>query len=440
MPIKGIPLLLFCTRIQNHVIMKKQTEKRVKALEIMRNIIILRQESGELIPEEVMPFVEIVQRMLGLETPLQAMFLAAFVNNMDDQQIDISDLAMEFGVQPIVILSEISEIDYLVDKGIVISKSFNGRNYYNLASNVLPALKENRLPAPDEQVVEMDVAEEENEKRYNNLIHYEDIEEKELFFADNVKEDVDRLRDLLQKETMENVMQRLSEHKMRRCFTCILYGDPGTGKTETVRQLARASKRDLFMVDIPSIRSKWVGGTEKNIKALFVQYREAVKKNDVAPILLFNEADALLNRRNGHSSNSVDKMENAMQDIILQEMESLEGIMIATTNITAALDDAFERRFLYKIRYEQPTAEARREIWRSMLPELSDDVVKELAEQYRLSGGEIENIARKYIIDNIINGKDDNPTLLSQFCRKEKYTKGNVMKRMGFNIGLEENL
>lgn len=50
----------------------------------------------------------------------------------------------------------------------------------------------------------------------------------------------------------------------------------------------------------------------------------------------------------------VDKMENSIQNIILQEMETLDGIMIATTNLTQNLDKAFERRFLYKIEFSRP--------------------------------------------------------------------------------------
>ena len=49
-------------------------------------------------------------------------------------------------------------------------------------------------------------------------------------------------------------------------------------------------------------------------------------------------------------------MENTIQNIILQEMESLDGILIATTNLADNLDTAFERRFLYKIRFDKPDA------------------------------------------------------------------------------------
>ncbi len=54
-------------------------------------------------------------------------------------------------------------------------------------------------------------------------------------------------------------------------------------------------------------------------------------------------------------------------------MEVLEGIMIATTNLTANLDKAFERRFLYKIQFNRPTVDARAQIWQAMLPLLTKD-------------------------------------------------------------------
>ena len=133
-------------------------------------------------------------------------------------------------------------------------------------------------------------------------------------------------------------------------FCCIFYGAPGTGKTETVYKLARQTGRDIMRVDVNKIKSCWVGESEKNIKAAFDRYRNICKNSPLAPILLFNEADAILGIRMEGASNAVDKMENSIQNIILQEMESIEGIMIATTNLTTNLDKAFERRFLYKIR------------------------------------------------------------------------------------------
>jgi len=63
-----------------------------------------------------------------------------------------------------------------------------------------------------------------------------------------------------------------------------------------------------------------------------------------------------------------------------------------------------------------------------------------LAERYKLSGGEIENIARKYIIDNIINNNKNNLPLLNQFCQKEKIQSKKIIQRVGFNMSLGEDL
>ena len=76
-------------------------------------------------------------------------------------------------------------------------------------------------------------------------------------------------------------------------------------------------------------------------------------------------------------------------------MEDLEGILIATTNLTANLDKAFERRFLYKIKFEKPSQEAKKQIWKAMMPELSEADARYLASKFEFSGAQIENIVRK---------------------------------------------
>lgn len=222
-----------------------------------------------------------------------------------------------------------------------------------------------------------------------DLTHHEDITPKALYYNENVTSQVEQLQSLLGKERMTRVQQRLKDKGMRTGFTCLFYGGPGIGKTETVQQLSRPTGSDIMLVDVPSIRSRWVGETEKNIKEVFDRYKRLAATNDMAPILLFNEADAVLNKRAEVATGSVDKMENAMQNIILHEMEQLDGIMIATTNLTGSLDSAFERRFLYKIEFGKPTPNESRHIWKSMLPELTDAEAFDLARTYAFSGGQI---------------------------------------------------
>ncbi|MCQ2342866.1 MAG: ATP-binding protein [Paludibacteraceae bacterium] len=264
------------------------------------------------------------------------------------------------------------------------------------------------------------------------MILADQITEKHLFYNPQVTKMVGRLHTLLDKEYFTKVQERLAQQNMRGGFACIFYGAPGTGKTETVYQLARETGRGIMMVDVPNLRSKWVGDTEKNIKAVFDRYRRYVDQMEVAPILLFNEADAVLCRRNESAITGVDKMENAMQNIILQEMENLNGIMIATTNLTGNMDSAFERRFLYKIEFPKPTPAESCHIWKAMLTDLNDEQAMLLAQSYDFSGGQIENIARKQIVDSILFGEETvNLNSIREACAAEQF-KATTAKHIGF--------
>lgn len=259
------------------------------------------------------------------------------------------------------------------------------------------------------------------EEKLADVIKAKDLKAKEMFYVEENRRQVSELQSFFVPENYQKIHERMQQTGFRTGFACLFYGGPGTGKTETVYQLARATGRDIMVVDVPQIKSKWVGDSEKNIKALFDRYRELVKRAKLTPILLFNEADAIIGIRQQGAESAVEKMENSIQNIILQEMESLDGIMIATTNLQQNLDKAFERRFLYKIKFEKPTAEARACIWRSMIPDLKEMDVQTLAAKYDFSGGQIENIARHYAIDNILHGNtgDALPMLISH-CDNER--------------------
>lgn len=258
------------------------------------------------------------------------------------------------------------------------------------------------------------------------------IKEKKLFYGEEEGRKVGTLRGLLSEERYAQVKKALSDKGMRTGFTCLFYGSPGTGKTETVYQLARETGRMIVSVDVTKIKDCFVGESEKNIKNLFDSYRDLVNSSDVAPILLFNEADAVFGVRKEGATSAVDKMENSIQNIILQEMESLDGILIATTNLTDNLDKAFERRFLYKIKFGRPSKEARAKIWASMIPELSEDEALSLSENYDLSGGQIENICRKRTVQSILTGVEPTFEEIKAFCDDENISSAKVTRKIGF--------
>lgn len=260
----------------------------------------------------------------------------------------------------------------------------------------------------------------------------EDLVPKPLYYDAAVEKQVESLTRLLSEERFAQIRTALTEKGMRSGFTCLFYGDPGTGKTETVYQIAKNTGRDIIMADVSKLKSMWVGESEKNMKALFAKYRKAATDTKVTPILLFNEADAIFGIRKSGADDAVDKMENSLQNIILQEMEDFQGIMMATTNLTQNLDKAFERRFLYKVRFDKPSAETRSKIWQSMLPELSETEALQLSYEYDFSGGQIENVARKKAVNDILGEKTTTFTDIRSFCEEETLA-GNASKRkIGF--------
>lgn len=268
--------------------------------------------------------------------------------------------------------------------------------------------------------------------RHRDIIASETIQAKELFFNESESAQVSRLESLLDVENFKEVQKRLLSTGMRKGFNAIFYGAPGTGKTASVLELARRSGRDIFRVDMSKLKSKWVGDSEKTVRCVFKMYRSLCRSSEKAPILLFNEADAIFTKRIENIEQSVDQMNNAIQNIILEEMENIEGILIATTNLLSNLDQAFERRFIFKVEFKMPEKESRAKIWRSMIPNLSEEDAVTLADRYTFSGGNIENIARKSTVEYVLSGNEPTLSSLENYCQEEILNRKNTRNKIGF--------
>ncbi|MCL2093731.1 MAG: ATP-binding protein [Treponema sp.] len=273
--------------------------------------------------------------------------------------------------------------------------------------------------AKKELLFELDLAV--NQKFLKNMILHDTIKTKRLYYNGREKKEISTLTNLLIEPNFREIQKRLDDKGMRNGFACLFSGSPGTGKTETVYQIARETGRNIMMVDLSRIKSMWVGESERRTKEVFTTYQKALEKSEIAPILLFNEADGIIGARKEFNPNSraVDQMENTVQNILLQEMENLKGIMIATTNLTKNMDSAFERRFLYRINFDRPSTESRQGIWTSMMPSLGEEEAAGLSQKYDLSGGQIENIARKAEVDALLQGQALDMETLHQICAEE---------------------
>lgn len=248
----------------------------------------------------------------------------------------------------------------------------------------------------------------------------EKIVERKLYFGLEMQSQLDLLEKSLQESNYVTLRKRLEERGMQRGIAALLYGPPGTGKTESVMQIARSTGRAIYHVDISSTKSCWFGESEKLIKAVFKKYEDICEHSELRPILLFNEADGIFSKRKDSDSSNVAQTENTIQNIILEEMERLDGILIATTNMADNLDRAFERRFLFKVKFDKPALDARKRIWLSKMPSISESDAQSLAADFSFSGGEIDNIVRKATIMEVLNGSSPDLQEIKRLCREEK--------------------
>jgi ATP-dependent 26S proteasome regulatory subunit len=357
---------------------------------------------------------------------LLLLFCHHFIN-LDDDSLgfhdfeDLYDGKWEFRHIKTALLTGTNELIQMKVIEYDTDNRFANNEYYKIADN-----------AKEQLFTDLNIKIKQSENK-TGLIPYSSLTAKNMFYNKREQAQIMQLTSLLQDNNFLNIQKRLEDNGMRKGFACLFYGAPGTGKTETVYQIARSTGRDIMMVDISETKSCWFGGSEKKIKAIFERYSAFVKTNNVIPILLFNEADAVIGRRKDVGNSNIAQTENAIQNIILQEMENLEGIMIATTNLTQNLDKAFERRFLYKLEFEKPGIAIKKMIWRSMIPALSDCEAEELSSKYDFSGGQIENIVRKRTINSILNGTEPSLEVMHEYCRDELFSK-NEKKKIGFAV------
>lgn len=160
--------------------------------------------------------------------------------------------------------------------------------------------------------------------------------------------------------------------------TMLFGGSPGTGKTLMAQALAKECGLQMLQVSVPDLFRK--GNFEENFQLVM---QEASLQEQV--LLFFDEADELFSDRNI----------NGLMPLILREFERFSGVCILATNRKQMLDEAMDRRILYKADFETPGADARREIWKQHLPAelpLADDIdFDELAKKFTFSGGYIKN-------------------------------------------------
>ena len=211
----------------------------------------------------------------------------------------------------------------------------------------------------------------------------------------------------------------LSEDKPR--MNILMYGAPGTGKSEFCKFLGKELDRKVLVMKGSDILSKWVGGTEENIAAAF---RQAESEN---AILFFDEIDGLVQER--ESANA--SWEVSQVNELLQQMENFNGVMVAATNFSKNLDPAIMRRFTFKLEFDYLDDEGKRVFFERMFKsKLTEDEFNELKELNNLTPGDFRTVRQEqfYIADAQTN--IDRIEALREECKLKK--DGNNRCRIGF--------
>ena len=180
---------------------------------------------------------------------------------------------------------------------------------------------------------------------------------------------IDRIRDAIELPFAHPGLYR--GYGLRAPKGVLLYGPPGCGKTLIAKAVATcladsAGGRPAAFLNIkgPELLSKFVGETERQIRAIFVQARKAAAE-DRPVVVFFDEMEALLRTRGTGVSSDVETM---IVPQVLSEIDGVESlrnvIVIGASNREDMIDPAILRpgRLDVKIRIDRPDAEAAADI------------------------------------------------------------------------------
>ncbi len=191
----------------------------------------------------------------------------------------------------------------------------------------------------------------------------------------------------------------------------LLFGPPGTGKTEFVKYLGKELDRKVMVVKGSDILGKYVGESEQNIAAAF---RRAEAEH---AILFFDEVDGLLQDR----ANASQSWEVTQVNELLQQMEDFGGIMIAATNFSKNLDPATMRRFTFKLEFGYLEDEGKRMFFeRFFKTALTNEEFAVLRQLRNLAPGDFRTVRQElfYLGEEATN--EDRLAALKEECAVKK--------------------
>ena len=199
----------------------------------------------------------------------------------------------------------------------------------------------------------------------------------------------------------------------------LLWGPPGTDKTEFVKHLGKTLNSRVVVKMGSDLLSMWVGGTEKNIKQAF---EEAEADN---AILFLDEIDGIVQDRSGAKQS----WEVTQVNELLHRMENFKGVMVGATNFMDNLDAAIMRRFTFKLQFDYLEAEGKRAFFERMFStRLTEAESLRLAAIPSLAPGDFRTVRQSLYY---LGGTVTNETCLNEL-EKESSLKKCGGRRIGF--------
>jgi hypothetical protein len=228
-----------------------------------------------------------------------------------------------------------------------------------------------------------------------SVIQHEEIEPVDLVFDAQFQEQLDILEKLL-------LPINFSQYKAKfnRSFNVLVSGASGTGKTTWVRQLSKRTKKNLIFVKSSEILDPYVGISVQKLQSIFSAYEKLNRSSE--SILVFDEADSLLGARTSNGSGGAERMLNDLTNNFLQNLEQHNSIVFILTNHPESLDVAFARRFNFKIEFPKPQIEQQKMYWRKAMPELAEETIEVICNNFDMSIATIEKIASQFYIKTLV--------------------------------------
>ena len=188
--------------------------------------------------------------------------------------------------------------------------------------------------------------------------------------------------------------------KLSKNARICLYGVPGTGKSAYAKFIAKSLKKPIIIKKGSDLLSMFVGGTEQNIALAFKEAK------DKKAVLVFDEVDSFLQDR----SMAARSWEVTQVNEMLVQMESFDGIFIATTNLIDNLDKACLRRFDLKLEFGYLLPEQSQNLFKKectlLKVKFDENAAKKVSNLGLLTPGDFASVRRQAKFRPIKNGDD----------------------------------